>query len=97
MLTSVGIPASQYVDLKIEEIEDNEIVPDKLSEAPGKEEITTDVIGDAHFKPDGTLQLRKKAISNLPLPANPEQLRKRIRMMGRSWAFAKLEVPNAEI
>ena len=80
--------------MKIEEIEDNDIVPEKLPEAPGKDDITTDVIGDAHFKADGTLQLRKKTISNLPLPANPQQLRTRIRMMGRCWNFAKLEVPK---
>ena len=97
VLTSTETPASQYVDLKVEEIEENEIVAENLPEVPGKDDVTADVIGDAHIKADGTLQPRKKTISNLPYPVDPEQLRKRIRVMGRGSEFAKLEVPNAEI
>ena len=73
-------PSRKYLEKKLDEIEKNELRAELLAEV-----ISVSDEGDEVLKPVWDSQMNLKAIrigQSIPLPENPEQLRKRMNVMG---------------
>ena len=84
-LDDLMCPSRRYLEKKLDEIQKNELRAELLTEV-----ISVKDEGDEVLKPVWDSQMNLKAIrigQSIPLPANPEQLRKRMNVMGAAWAF----------
>ena len=68
------IPAKEYIEKKLQELENGEFRAETLAEVVGKDEIDPDVLTPV-FDSKGNLSV-KKGSSSVPLPTGPEQLRR---------------------
>ena len=73
-------PARSYMEKKAEELEQGEVRAEPLSAVLNYEEDDVDVLAPI-WDSSGTLKMRKGS-SSVPEPINPEQLRKRIMLLG---------------
>ena len=73
------IPAKEYIEKKLQELENGEFRAETLAEVVGKDEIDPDVLTPV-FDSKGNLSV-KKGSSSVPLPTGPEQLRRRLSIM----------------
>ena len=72
-------PAKEYLEKKLQELENGEFRAETLSEVISKDEVDPDVLTPI-FDAKGTLSV-KKGSSTVPLPTGPEQLRRRLSIM----------------
>ena len=78
-------PARSYLERKLESIEKEDLRAEKLDEVLS---IRDD--SDETLKPVWGSDMTLKAIkvgTKVPLPTNPEQLRRRLSVMGTCWSF----------
>ena len=73
------IPAKEYLEKKLQELENGEFRAETLSEVVAKDEVDPDVLTPM-FDSKGTLSV-KKGSSPVPLPTGPEQLLRRLSIM----------------
>ena len=73
------VPAKEYIEKKLQELENGEFRAETLAEVVGKDEIDPDVLTPV-FDSKGNLSV-KKGSSSVPLPTGPEQLRRRLSIM----------------
>ena len=73
------IPAKEYIEKKLQELENGEFRAETLTEVVGKDETDSDVLTPV-FDLKGNLSV-KKGSSSVPLPTGPEQLRRRLSIM----------------
>ena len=72
-------PAKEYLEKKLQELENGEFRAETLSEVIAKDEVDPDVLTPI-FDTKGNLSV-KKGSSMVPLPSGPEQLRRRLSIM----------------
>ena len=72
-------PAKEYLEKKLQELENGEFRAETLSEVIAKDEVDPDVLTPI-FDAKGNLSV-KKGSSTVPLPSGPEQLRRRLSIM----------------
>lgn len=87
------VPAKSYLERISEGVERGELRAELLSEAVNKIEGETDVM-KAVWDPTGTIKAVRTTPS-VPLPRDPEELRTRVALLGRAWAFVALMQPNS--
>ena len=78
-------PAKTYLEKKLEQIEKEDLRAEKLDEV-----LSVRDDADESLRPVWGTDMTLKAIkvsAKIPLPANPEQLRRRLAVMGACWAF----------
>ena len=73
------VPAKEYLEKKLQELENREFRAETLSEVVSEDEIDPDVLTPM-FDSRGNLSV-KKGSSSVPLPTGPEQLRRRLSIM----------------
>ena len=73
------VPAKEYLEKKLQELENGEFRAETLSVVVSKDEIDPDVLTPM-FDSRGNLSV-KKGSSSVPLPTGPEQLRRRLSIM----------------
>ena len=75
-------------------LEKGNVKATKLSKVVSRDEVEEDDLGDMYVKPDGTMVIRKLTKAEVKTPANPEELRHRLKLEGTSWEFARLKLPH---
>ena len=73
------IPAKEYLEKKLQELENGEFRAETLAEVVSKDEVDPDVLVPI-FDAKGTLSV-KKGSTTVPMPTGPEQLRRRLSVM----------------
>lgn len=73
------VPSKDYLEKKLEQMENGEWAAETLTEVVSKEEVTADSMQPMWDK-TGQLTI-KKGSNNVPLPNNPEELRHRLSVM----------------
>ena len=88
------LPGKHYLEQKLDDIEKNEFRAEPLTEIVSKAEdeptslkITWDIGGSTKAV---------KTTTKVVLPLNPEELRRRLSLMGTAWMFAKSAHANRE-
>ena len=88
------LPAKSYLERIAEGVEKGELRAELLSEVANKLEGETDVM-KAVWDPSGTIKAVRTA-ATVALPRDPEELRARISLLGRAWAFVGIMQPNCK-
>ena len=86
------VPSRDYLERKLEDVESGEWRAEPLSEAASKEEMEPDVLTPV-WDASGKLSVRKQS-SSVPLPANPEELRRRLHIFGAAMIMLGLRHTN---
>eukprot|EP00435_Cladocopium_sp_Y103_P001483 s5030_g1.t1 len=73
------MPSKEYLEKKLQELENGEFRAETLAEVVSKDEIDPDVLMPV-FDSKGSLTV-KKGSTTVPLPTGPEQLRRRLSVM----------------
>ena len=73
-------PSRDYLEKRLEDLESGEWRAEPLSEVASKDEIEPDVLTPV-WDAAGKLTVKKQS-GSVPLPANPEELRRRIHILG---------------
>ncbi|CAK0791829.1 unnamed protein product [Prorocentrum cordatum] len=85
------IPATQMVDALLEQVEEGELVAEKLSAALSRAQTSGEVWDNLKFQPDGTLRVaRGRAIGTMP--TDSEDLRGKYQLIARAWELVLLKV-----
>ena len=69
----------------------------KLSEVATAEEVEGNDWHDAKIKADGSLKILKGSVANVSLPRTPEELRRRIKLLGVALEFVRLQFPDESV
>ena len=93
-LDDIYAPARHLVELLQQQLEEGEFKADQLSEVPAFNEAE----GEPELVPtmakDGSVKFRKTAkVGNAP-PSGPEELRRRLRILGNGYLFVRLRHPS---
>jgi len=86
------IPGKEYLERKLEDLESGEWRAEPLSEVISKDELEPDILTPV-WDPSGKLTVRKQGTS-IPLPAGPEELRRRIHILGTGLIMLGLRHTN---
>ena len=86
------VPAKEYIERKLHELETGEFRAEPLSEVLSRDEIHPETLVP-QWDSKGTIVL-KKASSKGALPANPEQLRLRLTVMASALLMIQLHHPG---
>jgi hypothetical protein len=86
------VPGKDYLERKLEDIESGEWRAEPLSEVVSKDELEPDVLTPV-WDPTGKLTVKKQS-SSVQLPANPEELRKRIHILGTALIMLGMRHTN---
>jgi hypothetical protein len=86
------VPGKDYLEKKLEDLESGEWRAEPLSEVVSRDELEPDVLTPV-WDPTGKLTVKKQS-SSAPLPANPEELRRRIHLMGTGLIMLGLRHTN---
>ena len=73
------MPSKEYLEKKLQELENGEFRAETLAEVVSKDEIDPDVLVPV-FDSKGSLSV-KKGSTTVPMPTGPEQLRRRLSVM----------------
>ena len=98
--TSVGqvedrvTPSKEYLEKKLQELENGEFRAETLSEVVSKDEIDTDVLVPV-FDSKGSLSV-KKGSTTVAMPTGPEQLRRRLSVMQNCLMMLALKYVSRE-
>ena len=85
-------PAAVYVESKVSQLEDGELVAEPLSEVLTLKDVEGADETSLKLKSDGTVVVQKGKVTG-SLPTNSEELRLRIRVMGIAWEFLRIRYP----
>ena len=85
-------PAKAYLEWRLEQVEDGELQAETMKEVMSREEEGSDPWA-IKMKADGTLQI-KKGRHESNMPATPEEIRAKYRVMARCWMYIKLRHPG---
>jgi len=88
------VPAKQYLEKISEGVERAEPKAEPLTEVLNYEEAETDVL-KAVWDSAGNLKAIKSS-NTIPLPHSAEELRARITLLGRAWAFVGFQQTNCD-
>ena len=86
-------PAKIYLERISETVEKAEYRAETLTEVANRLEDDVDMLR-AIWDTSGSIKA-VKSYPKVPMPRDPEELRQRITLMGRAWAFVALSQPNA--
>ena len=86
------VPAKEYIEKKLAELEAGEFRAETLGEILSRDEVDPDVLVP-HWDAKGHLSV-KKGSSSVALPTGPEQLRLRLTVMYNALAMIKLKHPG---
>ena len=86
------IPAKEYIEKKLAELESGEFRAETLSEVVGRDEVDPDSM-IPQWDSKGHITI-KKASSTVSMPTGPEQLRHRLTVMFNALAMIKLRRTN---
>ena len=87
------LPANQMVDSLLEQVEEGEIVAEKLSSTLSKAQTSGEVWGSCKIQPDGTMKVAKGRQEGT-MPTDSEDLRARYRLLARAWELVRMKVPH---
>ena len=87
-------PAPCLVEDVRAKIQDGHLKAMKLSEVATTEEVEDNDDHDAKIKSDGSLKILKGSVANVSLPRTPEELRRRIKLLGVALEFVRLQFPD---
>ena len=86
------VPSSDYISVKLEELENNEPIASPLDEVTSQVDVeTADVT--ANLDLSGKIQILRKRVKSV-LPANPEAFRQRLRVERNVWLFMASKFNN---
>ena len=88
------IPATSYLEKKLEEIEDGELEAEELKDVTSKVDPTMEAYADAKVVTGGLLRITRNTKSIGRMPTNPEELRRRFKLMGRCFEFMRIKFPG---
>ena len=88
------LPATCAIEKQLSQIEYGYLIAPRLSEVASILEVDEDDMGAAQIKADGTVNIKKTTKAEVPLPANTEQLRYRIKLLGHLWEMIRLHMPS---
>ena len=78
-LTEKKVPAHRLVEALLDQLEDGEMKAVRLSSVPAKDDVKEDQLGTARIDAHGAIQFSKTVTATVPIPANSEMFRRRIR------------------
>ena len=87
-------PSKEYLEKKLQELENGEFRAELLSEVVSKDEVDPDVMVPV-FDSKGSLSV-KRGTTTIPLPTGPEQLRRRLTVMLHAIMMLALKHSNRE-
>ena len=87
-------PSKEYLEKKLQELENGEFRAETMAEVVSKDEVDPDVMIPI-FDAKGSLSVKKGA-STIPLPTGPEQLRRRLSVMVNAILMLAIKHPNRE-
>jgi hypothetical protein len=93
-LESGETPGKHYLGVKAEEIEDNEPKAESLKEVSSKDDGEDDFLLSEVGK-DGNLKVRK-GVRDGKMPADPEELRSKLKLVANCWLFLRTKHSNRE-
>ncbi|CAE8738786.1 unnamed protein product, partial [Polarella glacialis] len=85
-------PSKEYLEKKLEYLESGELRAESLTEVASKDEVEPDALMPVWDK-TGNLSVRKGS-SSVPMPTNPEGLRRRLTIMANSMIMLSLRHTN---
>ena len=92
----IEVPHPDYIELKVDELEKGELLPESLMSVvvrrPG-EELDTGAIKFAH---DGTMRVAKRRTQG-DLPADTEAFRAKMTIMANAWEMIRLRYPSKPV
>jgi hypothetical protein len=86
------VPSRSYMEKRLEAVEADEPRAEPLSEVASREDEDPEVLLPV-WDASGNLKI-KRGSATLPMPANPETLRRRMGIWGVSWMFAAVRHTN---
>ena len=87
-------PSKEYLEKKLEELENGEFRAETMAEVVSKDEVDPDVMIPI-FDSKGSLSV-KRGSTTIPLPTGPEQLRRRLTVMLNAILMLALKHTNRE-
>ncbi|CAE8707868.1 unnamed protein product [Polarella glacialis] len=85
-------PSKEYLEKKLEDLESGELRAESLTEVVSKDEVEPDALMPVWDK-TGNLSVRKGS-SSVPMPSNPEGLRRRLTIMANAMIMLALRHTN---
>lgn len=85
-------PSRDYLERKMEDIESGEWRAEPLSEAASKDELEPDILTPV-WDASGKLTVKKQS-TTVPLPVNPEELRRRLHILGSGLVMLGMRHTN---
>ena len=86
-------PAKSLVEKRFEQIEEGELIAETMKEIVTKSEESEDAFGGCTISADGTLKL-KRGRAESTVPAKPEELRAKLKVLSILWEFVRLKFPK---
>eukprot|EP00435_Cladocopium_sp_Y103_P016023 s1212_g4.t1 len=87
-------PSKEYLEKKLQELENGEFRAENMSEVVSKDEVDPDVMVPI-FDSKGSLSV-KRGSTTVPLPSGPEQLRRRLSVMLHATLMLAIKHTNRE-
>jgi hypothetical protein len=84
-------PAEALIERRLQQIEQGDLRTDSLTETASKDECLEDPTDAVWFQ--GAMKIKKPMIK-VPLPASTEELRKRVKLLGITFAIARMKNPS---
>ena len=88
------IPAKEYIEKKLAELESGEFRAEPLSEVISRDEVDPDTL-QTHWDAKGTISIRRGG-SKTAMPSGPEQLRLRLTVLQNALIMIQLRHPGRE-
>ena len=88
------IPAKEYIEKKLAELESGEFRAEPLSEVISRDEVDPDTL-QTHWDAKGTISIRRGG-SKTAMPSGPEQLRLRLTVLHNVLIMIQLRHPGRE-
>ena len=92
-LKDAEAPAASYVEWRLEQFEDGELIPETLKQVVNKAEASADPWGGCAIQSDGTIKLRRGKVES-SMPAKSEELRTKFKVLANHWEFVRLKNPQ---
>lgn len=86
------VPSRSYLEKKLESVEQDEPRAERLAQVTNRDEDDAEVLHPV-WTAQGTMEL-KRGTPTVAEPTNPEQLRKRLQLLGVAWAFCAFRHTN---
>lgn len=86
------LPSKEFLEKKLMEVEHGEFKSESLQEVTTRDELDPDTLMPV-WDSKGVMTV-KRGSSRVPLPANPEELRRRLNIMRNTYLMLKLKFPG---